>query len=172
MLCWRHEDEEPAARLAQGTAATRLGVARAGLESTGQRRCTRGNRWSGQPVAQAGTRAGGRGVAAPSRARRQPRLTPEQRAQLPALLERGPEAHGFRGPVGTCQRAAEVIRRPFGVTYHPAHVSRRLHAVGHRVQRPVQRATQRDAAAIQAWWRARWPAWEKKRPTKAEPASG
>jgi len=103
---------------------------------------------------------------------RQPRLTPEQRAQLPALLERGPEAHGFRGPVGTCQRAAEVIRRPFGVTYHPAHVSRRLHAVGHRVQRPVQRATQRDAAAIQAWWRARWPAWEKKRPTKAEPASG
>jgi transposase len=103
---------------------------------------------------------------------RQPRLTPEQRAQLPALLERGPEAYGFRGQVWTCQRVGEVIRRTFGVAYHPAHVSRRLHAVRHSVQRPVQQATQRDAAAIQAWWRERWPALEKKRPTRGAPASG
>ena len=103
---------------------------------------------------------------------RQPRLTPEQLAQLPALVERGPEAYGFRGQVWTCRRVAEVIRRTFGVTYHPAHVSRLLHAVRHSVQRPVARATQRNEAAIQAWWRERWPALEKKPPTRAGPSSG
>src|SRR5262249_42041961 len=47
---------------------------------------------------------------------RQPRLTAEQLAQLPALLERGAEAYGLRGQVWTGQRVAEVIRRPVGVT--------------------------------------------------------
>ena len=47
---------------------------------------------------------------------RQPRLTPEQLAQLPALLERGAEAYGFRGQIWTCQRVAEVIQRTFGIS--------------------------------------------------------
>src|SRR5579859_1322899 len=83
---------------------------------------------------------------------RQPRLTAEQRAQVPTLLDRGAEAYGFRGPVWTCRRVAEVIWRTFRVRYHPAHVSRLLHAVRHSVQQPVPRATQRDERAIQAWW--------------------
>jgi transposase len=103
---------------------------------------------------------------------RQARLTAEQLAQLPALLEPGAEVYGFRGQIWTCQRVAEVIRRTFGVTYHPAHISRLLHAVRHSVQRPVPRATQRNEGAIQAWWRERWPALEKKRSTKAGPLSG
>src|SRR5260370_30430883 len=101
---------------------------------------------------------------------RQPRLTSEQLAQLPALVERGPEAYGFRGQVWTCQRVAEVIRRTFGVTYHPAHVSRLLHAVRHSVQRPVARAAQRNEAAIAAWWQERWPALEKTRPPNGAPS--
>ncbi len=103
---------------------------------------------------------------------RKPRLTAEQRTQLPVLLAPGPEAYGFRGQVWTCRRVAEVIRRTFGVTYHPAHVSRLLHAVRHSVQRPVARATQRNEAAIRAWWQERWPALEKKRPPKGAPSSG
>jgi transposase len=103
---------------------------------------------------------------------RQPRLTSEQLAQLPALVERGPEAYGFRGQVWTCRRVAEVLRRTFGVTSHPAHVSRLLHAVRQSVQRPRTQAAQRDAAASAAWWRERWPALEKKRPTKGGPLSG
>src|SRR5262249_49766728 len=67
---------------------------------------------------------------------RQSRLSAEQLAQLPSLVERGPEAYGFRGQIWTCKRVAEVIRRTFGVNYHPAHVSRLLHAVHHSVQRP------------------------------------
>jgi transposase len=54
------------------------------------------------------------------------RLSEEERARLPGLLAQGAPAHGFRGDVWTCQRVAEMIRKEFGVSYHPAHVSRLL----------------------------------------------
>src|SRR5215469_10317404 len=88
-------------------------------------------------------------------------LTAGQVARLPALLAPAPEAYGFRGQVWTCRRVAEVIQRTVGVAYHPAPVSRLLHAVRHSVQQPVARATQRNEAAIAAWWQERWPAVEK-----------
>src|SRR5262245_42692023 len=75
-----------------------------------------------------------------------PRLSAEQRAQLPALLSRGAPAHGFTGDVWTAKRVAAVIERRFGVRYHPDHVSRLLRACGWSRQRPVTRATQRDEA--------------------------
>src|SRR5215204_6528898 len=53
-----------------------------------------------------------------------PRLTDEQRESLAKLLAYDAEAYGFRGKVWTCQRVAALIRRHFGVGYHPAHVSR------------------------------------------------
>lgn len=101
-----------------------------------------------------------------------PKLTTEQCAQIPALLARGPEAYGFRGHVWTCKRVAAVFRRTFGVVYHPAHVNRLLHALRQSVQLPVERAAQRDEAAIAVWWQQRWPALEKKRPRRGAPSSG
>ena len=70
-----------------------------------------------------------------------PRLSEEQRAKVPELLERGAEAHGFRGEVWTCERVAIVIRKEFGVGYHPAHVSRLLKALGQSLQRPSAERT-------------------------------
>jgi transposase len=64
-----------------------------------------------------------------------PRLSEQQRTKLPELLERGAEAHGFRGEAWTCGRVATVIRREYGVSYHPAHVSRLLKALRHSLQR-------------------------------------
>jgi transposase len=90
-----------------------------------------------------------------------PRLTPEQRARLPELLARGAEAHGFRGEVWTCQRVAEVIRKEFGVRYHPAHVSRLLKASRLSLQKPARRADQRDEEAIERWKQERWPSLKK-----------
>jgi transposase len=56
-----------------------------------------------------------------------PRLSEEKRARrLPELLARGAPAHGFLGDVWTCERVAKVILKEFGVSYHPAHVSRLL----------------------------------------------
>src|SRR5260370_11306705 len=88
---------------------------------------------------------------------RTPRLSQAQRTQIPALLARGAEAHGFRGDVWTATRVAEVIRRTFGVRYHRDHVSRLLRQLGWSRQQPVERATQRNEAAIQQWYEQRWP---------------
>jgi transposase len=98
-----------------------------------------------------------------------PRLSEEQRAEVPKLLERGAEAYGFRGEVWTCGRVAEVIRREFGVSYHPAHVSRLLKALRHSPQKPQRRANQRDEEAIEHWKEKRWPSLKKGRSKRAGP---
>jgi transposase len=64
-----------------------------------------------------------------------PRLSEEQRAKVPELLERAAEAYGFRGEVWTCARVAEVIGREFGVLYHPAHLSRLVRKLGLSLQK-------------------------------------
>jgi transposase len=87
----------------------------------------------------------------------QPRLSQEQLGQLPALLEQGAEAHGFRGAVWTTQRVAELIKKQFGVSYHPAHMSRLLKRIKYSVQQPSERASQRDEQAIATWKEERWP---------------
>ena len=90
-----------------------------------------------------------------------PKLTAEQRAQIPALLARGAEAFGFRGEVWTAGRVATLVKREFGVRYHPNHVGKLLRAAGWSPQKPVRRANQRDEAAIAAWRAERWPALKK-----------
>ncbi len=80
-----------------------------------------------------------------------PRLSEQQRARVGELLKRGAEAYGFRGEVWTCGRVAEVIRREFGVSYHPAHVSRLLKALRQSLQKTQRRANQRDEEAIEYW---------------------
>jgi transposase len=101
-----------------------------------------------------------------------PRLSVEQRAQLPALLARGAAAYGFRGDVWTARRVAQLITETFGVRYHRDHVSRVLRQIGWSQQRPVTRATQRDEQAITQWQQERWPALRKKRSRKGPPLSG
>src|SRR5439155_7348025 len=100
---------------------------------------------------------------------RQPRLSATQRAQLPGLLAQGAAAFGWKGALWTTRRVAALIQQQFGVRYHPAHVSRLLRQLDFSVQQPVPRASQRDAAAIQAWSTARWPAIKKKRNASGGP---
>jgi transposase len=92
-----------------------------------------------------------------------PRLSEDERAKLPKLLAQGAEAHGFRGEVWTCERVATVIRREFGVSYHPAHVSRVVRALGLSLQKPQRRAEQRDEEAIDNWKEKKWPSLKKRR---------
>ncbi len=101
-----------------------------------------------------------------------PRLSVEQRAQLPALLARGAPAYGFPGDVWTADRVAVVIEQTFGVHYHRDSVSRILRACGWSRQRPITRATQRDEAKITAWTEERWPALKRGRTKRERPSSG
>ena len=96
-----------------------------------------------------------------------PKLTAEQRAHLPALLAQGAEAFGFRGEVWTTERVAQMIKQAFGVSYHPAHCSRLLRSIKYSQQKPIQKATQRDEAAIQRWKDERWDALKKRPKTKS-----
>ena len=97
------------------------------------------------------------------------RLSEDQRAKLPELLARGAQAYGFKGEVWTCERVAVVIRREFGVSYHPAHVSRVVRMLGLSLQKPQRRAEQRDEEAIEHWKDKKWPSLKKGRKRKAEP---
>ncbi len=86
-----------------------------------------------------------------------PRLTPEQKDQLPGLLAQGAEAFGFRGDIWTQPRVTDLIRRQFQVSYHSSQVGRILKECGWNRQKPVRRAVQRDEGAIQRWKEERWP---------------
>jgi len=98
-----------------------------------------------------------------------PRLSKAQLAELPAHLAKGAEHFGFRGDVWTQPRVAQLIKRIFGVSYHPAHVGRLLKQLGWSRQKPVTRASQRDEAAIERWRTERWVELEKKRGVKDAP---
>ena len=60
-----------------------------------------------------------------------PRLSDAQLAELERLLLQGAAAHGWANELWTAPRVTEVIRRRFGVGFHPEHVrkilKRRLH---------------------------------------------
>lgn len=91
-----------------------------------------------------------------------PKLTREQLAQLPEELAKGAEAFGFRGQVWTTARVATMMKHVFGVSYHPAHCSRLLRTLKQSLQKPIEKASQRDEAAIAAWKAERWPALKKR----------
>jgi transposase len=101
----------------------------------------------------------------------QRKLTPERLEQLPQVLNQGAEAFGFRGDVWTTARVAEIIKREFGVQYHPAHCSRILRAIKYSVQKPIQQASQRDEVEISRWKDERWPALKKRPERKNAPSS-
>lgn len=87
-----------------------------------------------------------------------PRLTDEQRTELAELLVAyDAEDYGFTGKAWTCERVTRVILWHFGVSYHPAHVSRILRQMRISPQKPARRANQRDDAAIEHWKNERWP---------------
>ena len=85
------------------------------------------------------------------------RLDDSQCVRLKELMNIDAEAYGLRGKVWTCARVAELIRKEFGVSYHPAHVSRLVRALGLSLQKPTRRANQRDEEAIEPWKHIRWP---------------
>jgi transposase len=91
-----------------------------------------------------------------------PRLTSSQKSELPELLSKGAESYGFLGDIWTRKRVAKVIRRHYGVSYHPSHVSRILRSLGWSLQKPKRRAKQRNEDEIREWLEEEWPEIRKK----------
>ena len=86
-----------------------------------------------------------------------PRLHAGQKKQLASLLLKGPTAYGHPTALWTLERIAQLIRRRFGVKYHPDHVWRILDGMGWSCQKPERRARERDETAIQRWRQHDWP---------------
>jgi transposase len=88
---------------------------------------------------------------------RKPWLSKRQKEQLVKLLLRGARKAGYANDLWTCPRVAEVIRRRFGVEYHPDYIGTLLHKLGWSWQKPEHRARERDPAAIALWRKREWP---------------
>lgn len=88
-------------------------------------------------------------------------LSDHERQKLVETLLEGALVAGFPTEVWTLKRIAVVIRRKFGVQYHPSHVWKLMRACGWSCQVPERRALQRDEEAIERWKRRRWPAIKK-----------
>ncbi|HJZ48641.1 MAG TPA: IS630 family transposase [Roseiflexaceae bacterium] len=119
-----------------------------------------------------GTAGGGEALRTQPRSGARPKLSQQQRQQLPDILCRGAQAYGFVGDVWTQERIATVVKREFGVSYHPDHIGRLLRAIGWSVRKPVERASERNDAAIERWRSEKWPEIKKKPSARAERWSG
>ena len=92
------------------------------------------------------------------RAGRRPKLSRAQLAKVEKALSKGAEANGYTTDLWTLLRAAEVIKRVTGVSYHPGYVWYILrNQLGWTWQRPSRRAVERDEEAIEQWVKQRWP---------------
>lgn len=108
-------------------------------------------------------RNGRDGLRGAGRAGRLPKLSRDELDEVERELLKGAEANGYPNDVWTLQRAAEVIERVTGVSYHPAHVWSILrHELKWSWQRPARRATERNDAAVYQWVKKRWPQLKKR----------
>ena len=87
-----------------------------------------------------------------------PALSDDQLPRLEALLLQGPRAHGWDNDLWTAARVTELIRRHFGLAFHPEHVrkilKRRLRWTS---QKPQRKARQRDEDGIRRWQEVEFP---------------
>jgi len=102
---------------------------------------------------------------------RAPFLTAAQEAAVLGWLADRPTAHGFRTDLWTARRVADLIRRRFGVEYHPGYLREWLAKRGYRPQKPARPAKERDQAAIDRWRAEGWPRLQKKRRRPAPTSS-
>lgn len=81
-----------------------------------------------------------------------PLLDEARLRQLEALLVQGAKHHGWPNELWTAARVADLIRRHFGVDYHPEHVRKILHQrLGWTSQKPRRKARERKDKEIERW---------------------
>src|SRR5437764_6702684 len=92
-------------------------------------------------------RHGDAGLAARPTPGRPRRLTGGQEQSVLRWLADRPTAHGFRTDLWTARRVSDLIRRRFGVAFHPDYLPAWLPQRGYSPPKPRRRATHRDQRA-------------------------
>ena len=85
------------------------------------------------------------------------KLSRAQQDLLKRHRKRGALAAGFPTDRWTLHRVKKLIQTQFDVEYHPHYLSRLLHDLGFSVQKPIDRALERDDALVEAWLKRDWP---------------
>jgi transposase len=81
-----------------------------------------------------------------------PGLSDEQLGQLERLLAQGAKAHGWANELWTAPRAARLIERHFGISYHPEHVRKVLkRRLNWTSQKPRRKPRERDDKEVERW---------------------
>lgn len=89
-------------------------------------------------------------------------LNDNDKERLADIVESGPVAYGLNTGVWTSPVIAMIIEDEFGVSYHPGHVRKLLHALGFSVQRPTTKLVQADPKRRNKWVRYTYPNLKKK----------
>ena len=97
---------------------------------------------------------------------RPPKLTPSQQCELKRYLKRGALAAGFPTDRWTLWRVQRLIKRLFGVVYHPNSLGRLLEQLDWSLQQPLPRAVEQDDEAVQRWREKDWPRIKKGSPQR------
>lgn len=82
---------------------------------------------------------------------RKPKLTQGQLAELDRIIEQGPESAGLDTGVWTAPLAADLVRKLFGVQYHPDHMRRILRRLRFSVQLPTRELSRADPEEQVRW---------------------
>lgn len=88
---------------------------------------------------------------------RKSKLTAEVKRKLKRFLDRGALAAGFPTDRWTLVRVSELLKKEFGISYHPNALGRVLDDLGYSVQKPLPRAAERDEELVKAWLAKDWP---------------
>jgi transposase len=83
---------------------------------------------------------------------RAPLLDDAQLRKLEALLLKGAKRHGWPNELWTAARVAALVKRHFGISYHPEHVRKILKGrLNWTSQKPRRKARERDDKEVERW---------------------
>lgn len=102
-------------------------------------------------------RRGPRGLRAKPGRGRPAKLTRRQERQVLGWFSKSATEFGFPNELWTAGRVARVIRRRWGVKFHPRYVSQWLAERRITPQKPRRRPRERDDDEIRRWLRYTWP---------------
>ena len=145
-----------AGRLTQAEIARRMGVSRASV-----------TRWKRRLA-----RGGVRGLRRRAPPGRPSRLSRAQWARLLRRLRGSAVAAGFDTEGWTLPGMAVVVRRTFGVRFHPRSLGAALRRRGWSPQVPAAQARERDDALVAAWLARDWPRIKRVHIPLSSPAGG
>jgi len=87
-----------------------------------------------------------------------PVLGERQARVLQELLRQPATKLGYSTDLWSGPRVRHLVKRRFGINYHPKHMPRLLTRVGLEIKFPERRALEQDPKAVRAWKRRRLPA--------------